>query len=289
MFLLEGVKMKISELIKELKSWSYWTRERTNDTVKTGSVDKEICAVGVTMFPTTSVIKKAKELGVNFLIAHEGIDCVDEKGEMHEVSKEKFRMLENFDITEMRFHDMAHTMDPDVIFEGGVKMLNLKGIMESGNYYGGLYKNNRLILDKPITARELGKVIEKNFNCPHVRIAGELYKEGKIVACCFGAGGNVMLELGHVDFVITGELCEWREAELTKDYAEQGFNKAIIVMGHAGSEYAGMITLGKKIKERHREFPIYYLECGDSYSYTDTPDDCKGFSGIRGDVQAVEL
>lgn len=281
--------MKISELITELKSWSSWTRERTNDTIKCGDINKDIIAVGVTMFPTTAVINKAKQLGINFLIVHEGIDCKVENNEIHEISKEKFRLLNDSDITVLRYHDMAHTMDPDVIFEGGIKKINLNGVTQSGNYHGSLFKNNRLFLEKSITARELAKIIEKNFNCPHVRIAGELDKKGTKIACCFGAGGNVALELEHVDFVITGELCEWREAELANDYAQQGYNKAILVMGHAGSEFAGMLELAEKIKSKHNELPVYYLECGDSYTYTDTPEDCKGFSGIRANKQVYEL
>lgn len=273
--------MKIKDLILELKSLSYWTRERTCDIVVGGNVEKEVKKVGVCMFPTTDVIKKAIKLGVNFLIAHEGLIYTKVGDEPHHIGKEKLSLLEKGDITVFRFHDLAHTMIPDLIFEGGVKMLGLKGKIDCDFIHGGVFPTNRFILDEPITARELAKIIEKNYNVPHVRIAGELDKKGRIIACFFGSGGFVMKELEKVDFVLTGELCEFREAELARDYAEQGYNKAIIVIGHAGSEYAGMKLFTEKLKEKYTEFPIHYIECGDSYTFTDTPLSCDCISGPR--------
>lgn len=273
--------MKIKDLILELKSLSYWTRERTHDVVVFGDDDKEIKAVGVCMYPTTSVIKKAIELGVNCLIPHEQLVYTRNNGEPHHTAKEKLRLLEENDITVFRFHDLAHTTIPDIIFEGGVKWLGLSGKIDCDFIHGGVFPTNRFILDEPITARELAKIIEKNYNVPHVRIAGELDKKGRKIACFFGSGGFVMKELEKVDFVLTGELCEFREAELARDYAEQGYNKAIIVIGHAGSEYAGMKLLTEKLQAKYTEFPIHYIECGDSYTFTDTPLSCDCISGPR--------
>ncbi|MBQ7339654.1 MAG: Nif3-like dinuclear metal center hexameric protein [Clostridia bacterium] len=273
--------MKIKELIAELKSLSYWTRERTCDIVIGGNVENEIKKVGVCMFPTTDVIKKAIELGVNFLIAHEGLIYTKVGDEPHHTGKEKLSLLDKGDITVFRFHDLAHTMIPDLIFEGGVRMLGLKGEIDCDFTHGGVFPTNRFILDEPITARELAKIIEKNYNVPHVRIAGELDKKGSKIACFFGSGGFVMKELEKVDFVLTGELCEFRDAELARDYAEQGYNKAIIVIGHAGSEYAGMKLLEEKLKAKYTEFPIHYIECGDSYTFSDLPSDSNCISGPR--------
>ena len=48
-----------------------------------------------------------------------------------------------------------------------------------------------------------------------------------------------------------------------------GYNKAILVMGHMGSEHGGMKLLADMISEKHTEFPTQYINCGEVYSYTD--------------------
>lgn len=273
--------MKISELIAEIKATSFWTREKTHDVILCGNADNQVKSVGVCMYPTTEVILKAKELGVNLLIPHESLIYTKVNGEPHHTGQEKLRLLEEGDITVFRFHDFSHTMIPDIIFEGGVRLLGLKGEIDCDFIHGGAFPTNRFILDEPITARELAKIIEEKYNVPHVRIAGELDKKGNKIACFFGSGGYVMKELEKVDFVLTGELCEFREGELARDYAEQGYNKAIIVIGHAGSEFAGMKLFAEKLREKHTEFPIHYIECGDSYTFTDNPTCCDSISGPR--------
>ena len=93
--------------------------------------------------------------------------------------------------------------------------------------------------------------------------------KGNRISCCFGASGHVAEELTGNDFVLTGEICEWETAEIARDYAQLGYNKVILVMGHIGSERAGVMYLAEMIKEKHSELTVKYIECGEVYSYTD--------------------
>ena len=47
------------------------------------------------------------------------------------------------------------------------------------------------------------------------------------------------------------------------------YNKAVLVMGHIGSERAGMVYLADILKKKHPELNINYIECEEVYSYTD--------------------
>ncbi len=261
--------MKIFELINELESYAAWDRDKTCDNIICGNADDDITSVGVTMFPTTEVIKNAVKMNINCLITHEPLFYRMEDGTPHETGQEKLRILEENGITVYRFHDRAHAMTPDLIAEGQLKLLNLSGKLEKHGNYGGAFNAYRFLLDKPMTAKELAMELEKNLGVEHIRIAGCTDKKGRYIYCCFGAGGYIEKELRTVDFVITGELCEWREAELARDYAQQGANKAILVMGHQGSEYGGMKLLAERLDRKHKEFKTIYINDGAVYSYTD--------------------
>ena len=56
---------------------------------------------------------------------------------------------------------------------------------------------------------------------------------------------------------------------MARDYAQMGYNKAMLVMGHIGSERNGMALIAHRLQQAHPEISVCYLECGEVYSYTD--------------------
>ena len=48
-----------------------------------------------------------------------------------------------------------------------------------------------------------------------------------------------------------------------------GYNKAILSMGHIGSERNGMMLIARRLQQVYPEIPVRYLECGEVFSYTD--------------------
>ena len=110
--------MKIIELINELKSFAAVPVDETKtcDTVKSGDPEAEIKKVGTTMFATPNVIRKAAEKGINFLIVHEPTyyNHMDNKVD-YPIADEKKKLIEEKGLTIFRFHDYAHSFEPDII------------------------------------------------------------------------------------------------------------------------------------------------------------------------------
>ena len=148
-----------------------------------------------------------------------------------------------------------------------VHYLGLKGRLESTPYSASYMYH----LEEPITALELARLLEKELNIKHVKIAGERNKNSTHIALCFGTPGGVydLLRDDNVEIVLTGEICEWMLGEYARDSAALGYNKSLIVMGHIGSERDGMRLLAERLSEKHNTFETKYFECGEVYTYTE--------------------
>ncbi|MBQ7339655.1 MAG: Nif3-like dinuclear metal center hexameric protein [Clostridia bacterium] len=248
------------------------------DGIKVGDASAELKGVGITMFPTTSVIKKCVEKGINLLIAREpltysldnGSYSKTDEGEFHQISKNKIKMLEDAKITLFRLHDTLDVLEKNPTFEGFIKYLGLKGKEFYGNHDLENFTNDHFIFDSEITAKEFAKVIEEKTPLAHVKISGSANAKVKTFAFCNGIGRKLGEEIENNDCVITGELTEFFEAELTHEYAEQGHNKCLLILGHYGTEVLGVKLVAESLIEKFPEIKIEYIECGDSYSYVES-------------------
>jgi len=263
--------MTIRELFAEMNSWGggYETARpgaATCDTCKAGDMDREVTKVALSMFATPDVVRKCAETGAQLLIVHEPTFYNHWDDRLpNALAEEKKAFIENSGVTVVRFHDHAHGMSPDVIYAGEVKYMGLRG----QRVPSGQFAVNDFMLDEEITARDLARQIEKNTGIRRVRIAGCADKPGRRVCCAFGTPGGIDKALERNDFVLTGELCEWAEGQLARDYDQLGYNKAILVLGHIGSERDGFRLLTDIIKSRIPGIEAEYIECGEVYTYTD--------------------
>ncbi len=261
--------MKCTELIDELKAMAAHKVDEahTCDTVKSGNPDTEVTKVAVSMFATPEIVKKASAFGAELLIVHEPTyyNHFDSDKNDSVPASLKEKLIKESGITVFRFHDYAHSCEPDLICEGELKYLGLKGEFQKGKYFA----TNNFILNEPVTALELAKTAEKNLGIKHIRIAGNPSAKGQKISCSFGTPGHLEESLSDSDFVLTGEICEWQLGEIARDYGQLGFNKAVLVLGHIGSERAGMMHLADILTEKHPELSVKYFECGEVYSYTD--------------------
>lgn len=260
--------MKCIDLINEIKQWADVEIDpfSTCDTVKCGDAERNIKKVAISMFATPDVVNEAIKWGAEMLIVHEPVyyEHTDKIIDTF-IGEEKKKFLENSGLTVFRFHDYAHAMNPDLIYEGETKYLGLSGKCVKGKYFAV----NNFILDSKMTAKEIAKTIQKNLGLKHVRIAGNPDAVGTKISCCFGTPGHLESELSENDFLLTGEICEWRIGEMARDYAQLGYNKAVIVMSHIGSERAGMMLLNEKMKSAFPHLDFKYFECGEVYTYVD--------------------
>ncbi len=260
--------MKIQDMISYLQSLTDWSVEENNtcDRLKVGNKEMEITKIGVSMFATPDVVREAKRQGINFLIVHEPLCYTHfDDVEISPIGAEKRRFIEEQGIAVFRFHDYAHHMVPDLIYDGQIASMGLAGTREEGTYYAV----NRYRLTEPMTAKELAKHLEKVWNIRHIKIAGCTDKKGSYLSCCFGTPGHVPEELAVTDFVLTGEIYEFEAGEIARDYAQLGYNKALLVLGHIGSEKEGMRLLSERLSEAFPDLSTTYIECGEVYSYTD--------------------
>lgn len=257
--------MKAIDLIRDLKTWNSIPVDEsgTCDTVKAGSVDKEVHKVALAMFGTVDVIKQVVDWGADFLIVHEPLfyDHMDELQDFT-VVREKLRMIEDSGLTIFRFHDYAHAMETDMICAGELKYAGLEGEIRDRVRFGV----TSFVLHEPLTAEELAEKLEDNLGIDHIRIAGSRRKKGSTIACCFGSPGDLYDLYEQHDFILAGEICEWRDAEMARDAAALGYNKAILALGHETSERAGMMYMKELCEAKYPELEFRYFESGSVYA-----------------------
>lgn len=251
--------MLIRDLICELD-----VMPNSCDTVKFGNPDTEITGVAVTMWATPNVIRRAAELGANMIITHEPTFYDDPDQPLNNpVDRAKLALIEQTGVVIYRYHTMMHQFTPDLIPTGALYYLGLDGEMVPSGYFG----SSILTLNQPKSANELAELFREKLGVKHIRIAGNGEFRGKTIGMCLGMPGGVyeILRDEKTDIVLIGEACEYHQCEYARDAAELGINKAMVVLGHEGSERAGMQYLAKLLSEKHPELRIDYVECGEVY------------------------
>ncbi|GIN57034.1 hypothetical protein J8TS2_13530 [Lederbergia ruris] len=252
------VEEVINELIKPIPE-----PEKTVDTLIVGEKDKVVKGIGTTFMATYDVIQRAIDLGVNLIITHEGIyyshhDQTD-KWIQDPIYLEKRRLIESSDMAIFRLHDAIHLYKPDGI---------TKGLLHSLDWGCYVEKNDltESILTLPaMTLGEFAEYVKKKLNIPYVRVVGDVSQICKRVAVSVGyrGGGENAIPLfvrEQLDLLITGEGPEWETPEYVRDAVQQGRKRALIFLGHAESEKAGMRYLAKKLKSVYPTIPVHFLD-----------------------------
>lgn len=255
--------MKAYELMEELYSVAE-RLEKTRDKLIYGNPEKELKKVAVTCIATIDVIKAAAEWGADLIITHEPTFFGDiDTDNVDAVSAKKLELFRDSDITVYRFHDGMHNAPIDMIAEGELKYLGLKGrYVRKTDMCSDLF-----YLDEPMSAFELATLIEEKLGLKNVRISGVLHEKYSKLSLCFGAAGGVLDELKNSEpgIVIAGEITEWTCSEYARDAESLGLKKALVVMGHMASEKEGMRFLSEKMSKKYTGLDIKYFNCGDVY------------------------
>ena len=257
--------MKAKELMDAIFHWCNDNGEKdysnTCDTVKCGDPEREIRKVAVTMTATVDLIREVQAWGADLLIVHEPTfyDHFEKRLENDPVTEAKEELLRKTGMVVWRYHDHPHNKYMDMIGEGTVRMLGLKGTWQNH-----IWAVNRFILDEPLTPREIEKRFREN-GCNHVRLCGALDVPCTKLSLALGTPGGVFDELQdpEVEVVLTGEACEWKFGEYARDAAALGFKKAFLIIGHNPSEKGGMILLTDLIKKEFPALETKYFECGE--------------------------
>nr|MBC7614352.1 Nif3-like dinuclear metal center hexameric protein [Pseudopedobacter sp.] len=223
--------------------------DKTVDTLKSGSRDIVVTGIVTSMFATIEVIKRAIELGANFIIAHEPTfyNHTDDTDwlENDEVYKYKANLLKRNNIAVWRNHDYIHRHNPDGVFKGLVSQLG----------WTNFYDVKKSVATIPqITLKGLIEHSKIKLGIPAVRYAGALTQPCKKVLLMPGAGGGrrQITNIGNEkpDVLMCGELQEWETAEYVRDARAMGQQLSLIVLGHIASEEAGSEYMVSWLKEK---------------------------------------
>lgn len=258
--------MKIQNLIDELLDGSLKRITDTVDTVKCGSAEKEATRIGTCFMATAEVVRKAEEVGIEFLITHEptyynhrDIDRPD-----HPVVREKRKLVEESGLTIWRFHDHIHNYSPDGIVEGVMKELGWEGREVAPNVWQ---------LTEARTVRKMASEIRERLGAGGVRATGQLDMPFDRVLMAVGDPGanSVMMDRllteGFTGVIFVGETSEWGALEQIRDAAYFGMPLAALTLGHDISEEAGMKLLAEKIAGKHPELTVEFIPTGEVYAH----------------------
>ena len=248
--------MKAFEIMNALYGLNESVIPNTQDVIKAGDKNKEVNKIAVTMFPTVGVIKDAISWGADLLITHEPLyfnHCDEHSDEQVENAKRK--LVEESNMTIYRYHDYSHYLMPDVICKGVLDKVNFDGTVE----YAG-FDCARIKLNNSATGKEVANILKQKLNLKNIRICGNCDFESNHISLVPGAGGWGDLKTFNNTIFIMGEICEWACAEYVRDANALGFNKALIILGHVGSEREGMNYATKILKEIFPSLEIRYFE-----------------------------
>ncbi|GAB2697950.1 hypothetical protein GCM10027037_22670 [Mucilaginibacter koreensis] len=239
----------------------------TVDTLKAGSRDTVVTGVVTTMFATIEVIKKAIDLGANFIIAHEPTfyNHADNTQwlESSDVYQYKAKLLKEHNIAIWRNHDYIHTTRPD-----GVR----KAITEQLGWQKFLVADERLYeLNPAPTLAQLIANAKQRLNIQMVRYIGNPAQICKKALLLVGAPGGQRQITDLInyqpDVLLCGELSEWETAEYVRDARAMGKPLALVVLGHIASEEPGSAFMLQWLKTNVPQVKAMHIPPGNSLSF----------------------
>ena len=282
--------MLISEAISRIKkyckgSWNGVRIEegKTRDKVLYGDPDKECTGIVTTIYASVDVIRKAHELGANFIISHEALfwnrgdqqDWLIEN--QNKTYEEKRRLLDEYGITVWRFHDHIHSGIPyngdyiDGIFYGLAQETGWTNAKIKEELSGAIYVE----CDPPTTPRQVAEQIRKAWNISGMKCIGNMDAEVRKIMVCghVNEGMDIkplinIVDKEDINLLLPLELIDFTLTEYVKDSGQLGFNRAILAPGHFNLEEPGMKYILNYIDDALGEhIDTHFVQAGDMYTY----------------------
>ncbi|HEY5560698.1 MAG TPA: Nif3-like dinuclear metal center hexameric protein [Clostridiaceae bacterium] len=234
----------------------------TVDKLEYGTTDSIVKGIATAFVATQEVIEKAKNLGVNLIISHEGIFYSHwDKRKMLKydpIYRKKCKTIEESKMAIFRFHDYIHTYKPDAITAGLLKDLKWQN-------YEVINKPEVSIIEvSPMLLEDVISYIKSCLNLQYLRYEGDLSMHCSRIGILVGYRGSgesaiPIFVKENLDLIIYGEGPEWETPEYVRDAIYQGVQKGVIVLGHAESEAGGMKYLAEWLQERFPSIPVNFI------------------------------
>ena len=258
---------------------------QTCDHLVIGDPNMEVTGIVTTFMATVDVIRRAHEIGANFIITHEptwftGQDDNDTSWcEGDPVYEQKRAMLEEYGIAVWRFHDHMH-MDPrDGIYRGfdeqmGWAEYRMEPLQDQDLFLKGKFDGCYEIPE--ISLGSLAKEIQEKLGMPVLRGIGN--PEAKITRVAVLVGGGSLglgveqmpmelMRLRDIQVTLCGDITEWTLPAYVRDACQLGMNRGILVLGHEKSEEPGMYHLPAWLKSIVGEIPVTPVTAGEPFTY----------------------
>lgn len=256
--------MTANQIYELLLSEANEIHRPTCDGLIAGDGNKPVQKLGVCFKFTAELIAKAMDSGIDMVITHEPTFVMgDRREDAVGYDRMKWELLDRSGIALYRFHDHAHDTEPDYIHAGFLGALDLQ---IKHKFDGECLGICRYELADPFTVRELAGLIKNTLNVETVRVVGNA--DMPVKTLCLGLGGVGFAQIEYLrttdcDVFLTGETDEVCVCEYIRDACFFGKNKAVMIFGHYGAEYAGMRLLAKALREKG--FDAEYMDCGEVF------------------------
>jgi putative NIF3 family GTP cyclohydrolase 1 type 2 len=237
----------------------------TVDTLKAGDPEAPVTGIVTAVFATQDVLARAAAAGKNLIITHEPTfyDHTENTGSIagDPVLAAKKAFIKTHHLIVWRFHDQIHCRRPDGIMEGVIEAL-------------GWQKYQRQSAPATFTlpetsVRALAAELRDKLKARAVRVVGNLDMKvtriGLLPGFASASRAIRFLARDDVTVLVAGETREWETVEYVRDAAAQGRPKALILIGHAASEEAGMDAAARWLRTFIPEVPIEFIGAGDPF------------------------
>ena len=250
-----------NEIYQKLCTWSQMTRETTGDGLVLGDGEREVHTVAVTIIASPRVIRLARDMGADMILTHEPTLQTALAGEEDSVVAAKRALCEEVNIPILRFHDHMHFTEVDKINLGVLSRLGLEGDFDGQKTF---------TLATPMPASQLITHICDRLSLRHPRYIGQADLPVRTLSLLFGAWGDARIHAEfsrpEVDLAIIGEGCEYSLCEYVRDAVELGAPKGLLILGHMGSEKAGMEYLTDQLNILFPNVRAVYIDAGEVYN-----------------------
>ena len=242
-----------------------WSAQ-TVDTFKTGNPEDGVTGITTCMFADMKVLQKAVAEKTNLIITHEPVfyNHLDETKNLENdlVYQAKIKFINDHKLIIWRFHDHFHRMKPDGIYAGMTEKLGW-----------GKFQTDQSMVRFQFDSQKLSQFVVKLkaiFPGSSLRVIGNPDLKFTGVALAVGAPGSTehiqLLEEPQIEVLVAGEAPEWETYQYVYDAQLQGKNKAVIFLGHANSEEAGMNYCTTWLKGfLPKDLKINYVENGSCF------------------------
>lgn len=243
-----------------------WTLP-TVDTFKSGDANTPVTGIAMTMMATLDVLQRAAREGKNLVITHEPTfyDHLDSTNtlvrESDAVTAAKLKFIDEHHMVVWRFHDYAHSMQPDIIMTGVVRALDWTAFQDRAVPWR---------FHMPATTlAALADSIRRKLGAHAMRIVGDptlLVSELTLVP---GAAGfpthRLAMRDSTVQVLVIGEAREWETVEYIDDAIAAGQRRALIIIGHIPSEQPGMEDATRWLQSFVKEVPVGFVPAKDPF------------------------